>query len=61
MFGNNVVAVRKIKAALKPNKPAYVEMCISNLSKVLMHEFHYDSIKISMVTSQDYFSLTLIV
>ena len=27
------------------NKPAYVGMCILNLSKVLMYEFHYDYIK----------------
>ena len=28
-----------------PNKPACIGMCISELSKVLMYEFHYDYIK----------------
>ena len=27
------------------NKPAHAEMCISELIKVLMYEFHYDYIK----------------
>ena len=27
------------------NKPAYVAMCISEFSKVLMYKFHYDYIK----------------
>ena len=45
IFGNNLVAVRKRKLALKLNKPAYIRMCILELSKVLMYEFHYDYIK----------------
>ena len=31
---------------LTQNKPAYVGMCILDLSKVLLYEFHYDCIKI---------------
>ena len=27
------------------NKPAYIGVCILELSKVLMYEFHYDCIK----------------
>ena len=42
---NNLVAIRKSKLALKLNKPARTEMCSLGLSKVLMHEFHYDYIK----------------
>ena len=45
IFYNNLVAVRKSKVALKLNKPAYIEMCILELSKVLMYEFHYYYIK----------------
>ena len=29
----------------KVNKPTYIRMCILELSKVLMYEFHYDHIK----------------
>ena len=42
---NNLVAICKNKVALTLNKPAYVGMCILELSKVLMYEFHYDSVK----------------
>ena len=42
MFHNNLVAIRKSKLALKLNKPAYIGMCILELSKVLMYEFHYN-------------------
>ena len=42
---NNLVTIRKSKLALKLNKPAYNEMCILDLSKVLMYEFHFDYIK----------------
>ena len=37
MFDNNLAAMRKSKAALTINKPAYTEMCILELSKVLMY------------------------
>ena len=45
IFDNNLVAVRKIKVALKLKKPAYIGMCILELSKILMYEFHYHYIK----------------
>ena len=45
IFDNNLVAIRKSKVSLKLNKPAYIRMCILELSKVLMYEFHYDYIK----------------
>ena len=45
ILDNNSVAIRKSKLALKPNKPAYIGMCILESSKVLMYEFHYDHIK----------------
>ena len=37
MFDNNLAAMRKSKAALTLNKPAYIEMCILELSKVLLY------------------------
>ena len=45
IFDNNLVAIRQSKAALRLNKPAYTGMCILELSKVLMYEFHYDYLK----------------
>ena len=38
-----MVTLSKVTLAL--NKPAYAGMCILDLSKVLMHEFHYSYIK----------------
>ena len=45
IFDNNLVVTSKSKLVLKPNKPAYIGMCILELSEVLMYEFHYDYIK----------------
>ena len=42
VFGNNLIVIRKSKLALKLQKPAYIEMCILELSKLLMNKFHYD-------------------
>ena len=40
-----LVAIRKNKVRLALNKSAYIGMCILELSKVLMYQFHYDHIK----------------
>ena len=40
----NLIAIRKSKISLKLNKPAYIGMCILELSKELMYKFHYDYI-----------------
>ena len=45
MSHNNFVSIRKRKVSLKLNKPAYIGMCVLELSKVLMYLFHYDCIK----------------
>ena len=45
IFNENLMAVHKIKEALTLNRPAYVGMCILNLSKMLMWDFHYNYIK----------------
>ena len=45
IFDNNLVAIQKSKVSLKLIKPAYIAMCILELSKVLMYEFHFDYIK----------------
>ena len=45
IFNENLVAVHKIKETLSLNRPAYVGMCILDLSKTLMYDFHYNYIK----------------
>ena len=45
IFNENLVAVHKIKETLTLNRPAYVGMCILDLSKTLMYKFHYEYIK----------------
>ena len=42
---NDIVAIRKSKVTLTLKKPAYVGMCILDLSKVLMYKFDHDYIK----------------
>ena len=44
IFNDNLVAVHKIKETLTLNRPAYVGMCILDLSKTLMYDFHYSYI-----------------
>ena len=45
IFDNDLVEIRKRKLTLLLSKPAYIGMCILELSKVLMNEFHFDYIK----------------
>ena len=39
------MTVHKIKETLTLNRPAYVGICILNLSKTLMCDFHHNCIK----------------
>ena len=43
---NDLVATHKSKVTLTLNKPAFIGMCILQLSKILIYEFYYDYIKI---------------
>ena len=45
IFHENLVAVNMTKSRLVLNKPVYVGMCILELSKTLMYDFHYNFIK----------------
>ena len=45
IFDNDLVAIRKSKVTLIFNKPAYLGICILDLSKVLMYKFHDDYVK----------------
>ena len=62
IFNENLVAVHKIKESLTLNRPAYIGMCILDLSKPLMYNFHYNYIKQKYnIIKQNYYSQTLIV
>ena len=45
IFHENLVAIHMKKNFLLLDKPSYVGMCILDLSKVLMYDFHYNFIK----------------
>ena len=45
IFNANLMAVHKVKETLTLNRLAYVGMCILDLSKMLMYDFHYNYIK----------------
>ena len=45
IFGNDLVTIHKSKVTLTINKPAYIGICILEMSRMLMDEFHYDYIK----------------
>ena len=45
IFSENLMAVHKVKETLTLCRPAYVGMCILDLSKTLMYDFHYNYIK----------------
>ena len=45
IFGNHLITISKSEVALTLKKPAFVGMCILDLSKILIYKFHYDYIK----------------
>ena len=58
---DNLVAICKSKVTSTLKKPAYVEMCILDLNKVLTYNFHFDYIKKKhTVTTNEFHSLTLV-
>ena len=45
IFSENLVSVHMKKTSLTMNKPIYLGMCILELSKTIMYDFHYQYIK----------------
>ena len=45
IFNENLVSVHMKKTSLTMNKPVYLGMCILDLSKIIMYDFHYRYIK----------------
>ena len=45
IFSENLVSVHMRKTSLTMNKPVYLGMCILDLSKIIMFDFHYNYIK----------------
>ena len=56
IFHKNLVAIHRIKETLKLDKPAFIGMCILDLSNTLINDFIIIISKISMVKKQDYYS-----
>ena len=45
IFSENLISVHMKKTSLTMNKPVYLGMCILDLSKTIMYDFHYQYIK----------------
>ena len=45
IFNKNLVAIEMEKLEVVMNKPIYVGMCILDIAKVVLYEFHYDFVK----------------
>ena len=45
ILSENLVSVHMKKTSLTMNKPVYLGMCILDLSKIIMYDFHYNYIK----------------
>lgn len=46
IFNEHLAAIHMKKTKLLFNKPVYLGMCILDLSKILMYDFHYNYIKV---------------
>ena len=42
VFAKNLIAIELRELAVKINKPIYIGMCIFNVSKICLYQFHYE-------------------
>lgn len=45
IFEENLIAVQLLKTEVYLNKPIYIGLCVLDLSKMLVYDFHYDYMK----------------
>ena len=41
----NLLAIERYKVVVKLSKPIYVGLAVLELSKILMYDFHYNTVK----------------
>ena len=58
IFNEDLVGVNVKRPTIKLNRPSYVGMCIIDLSKTFMYDFHYNYIKRNTITNLNCFLLT---
>ena len=56
IFDENLIAIHMKKTCIVYDKPVYLGMCILDVSKTLMYDFHYNYIKKSMKRKPSYCS-----
>jgi len=44
VFSENLVAIKMRKLEMKFDKPIYIDMCILDISKTCLYEFHHEYI-----------------
>jgi hypothetical protein len=54
IFDENLVIIEMNRTRIKFNKPIYVGMCILDISKLSLYEFHYEFIKKKMIHLQNF-------
>ncbi len=60
IFDENLIAVHMRMKKLYYNLPIYLGMCILDLSKTLMYDFHYNFFGFSHYFTTSWFKLTLL-
>ena len=61
-YSDNLIAchIKKLKSKMVFDKPIYVGICILDISKTLMFDFHYNTIKKKNREKAEFYLLTQI-